>query len=75
MTTETLNVFREPDGKLSFGRMFGASAMASVLAGWWLSLLFGTVLPELTNEILMIALAPYGIGKVAGAWGRQKEAT
>lgn len=67
-------MFREDNGKLSFGRMFGAAAVLSVLAGWWIVLLSGfwwetpIALPDLTNEILMLGLAPYGIGKVAGAW-------
>lgn len=68
-----MKMFSEPDGKPSFGRVFGALTLLSVLGGWWMVLLArATKLPDSTTEILAIALIPYGIGKVSGAWAVKK---
>jgi hypothetical protein len=68
-----IGMIQEADGKVSFSRTFGALISLSVLAGWWLELLTDAGLPELTNEILAIALVPYGIAKVSGAWVSRSE--
>lgn len=62
-----MSLFREESGKVSMGRVFGGLCMISVIAGWWIAFMVGKDLPELTNEILAIALMPYGVGKFAGA--------
>lgn len=80
MNTRMRGMFQGPDGKYSFGRIFGAAFLVSALLGWWLSLLSGlwqpvpVALPELTNELLIIAIAPYSIGKVSGAIGSNSKA-
>ncbi len=74
-----LKMFQEPNGKPSFGRVFGAAFLTSVLFGWWLNLVAplafgqGVGMPDITAELLLISIAPYGIGKVSGAFGRNAQ--
>ncbi len=72
-----MGVFREESAKISFGRVFGAGCVLSVLAGWWLSLLSGfwfdvpLTMPEMTEEIFAIGLGgTYGFSALKATFKR-----
>ena len=52
-------MFREPDGKLSFSRIFGAVLGALVLGVYVASFVLEKDMPGLTLPLLVVGLTPY----------------
>lgn len=65
-----MSLLREQEGKVSFGRVFSAALVTSVLVGWWIAgfALWGFTLPEITTELFAWGVGlTYGANKLSNA--------
>lgn len=73
-----MRVLQEEGGKVSFGRVFSAALVTSVLVGWWAAgfSLWGFELPAMTDTLFAWGVGlMYGTNKIANglmALGQKK---